>query len=220
MAKQKSAVAELFDFIKHLFNPESIIHYGGLVLLFVVIFAENGVFFGFFLPGDSLLFTAGLLCATGIIHDPIEVVMLVIGTASILGYSFGYYFGHKTGKALLNRPDSTFFKKKHIELARHYYDRYGGKTLIIGRFLPIVRTFAPILAGIINMDMRRFMLINILGAALWTLIVVNAGYFLGKLVPNAKDYLSYIVILMVIVTAIPIINAYKKKRKSTKTPFK
>ncbi|MBX7204407.1 MAG: DedA family protein [Bacteroidia bacterium] len=185
-----------------------------MVLLFVVIFAENGVFFGFFLPGDSLLFTAGLLCATGIIHDPVEVVLLVISIASVLGYSFGYYFGHKTGKALLNRPDSMFFKKKHIEVARTYYDKYGGKTLIIGRFLPIVRTFAPILAGIINMDMKRFMLINIIGAVLWPLVVVNAGYFLGKMVPNARDYLSYVIVLMVIVTAIPIVNAYNNKKKS------
>ncbi len=207
-------MTELFDFIKHLVNPESILHYGGMVLLFVVIFAENGVFFGFFLPGDSLLFTAGLLCATGIIHDPVEVVLLVISIASVLGYSFGYYFGHKTGKALLNRPDSMFFKKKHIEVARTYYDKYGGKTLIIGRFLPIVRTFAPILAGIINMDMKRFMLINIIGAVLWPLVVVNAGYFLGIMVPNAKDYLSYVIILMVIVTAIPIVNAYNNKKKS------
>lgn len=207
-------MTELFDFIKHLVNPESILHYGGMVLLFVVIFAENGVFFGFFLPGDSLLFTAGLLCATGIIHDPVEVVLLVISIASVLGYSFGYYFGHKTGKALLNRPDSMFFKKKHIEVARTYYDKYGGKTLIIGRFLPIVRTFAPILAGIINMDMKRFMLINIIGAVLWPLVVVNAGYFLGKMVPNARDYLSYVIVLMVIVTAIPIVNAYNNKKKS------
>ena len=206
-------MTELFDFIKHLVNPESILHYGGMVLLFVVIFAENGVFFGFFLPGDSLLFTAGLLCATGIIHDPVEVVLLVISIASVLGYSFGYYFGHKTGKALLNRPDSLFFKKKHIEVARTYYDRYGGKTLIIGRFLPIVRTFAPILAGIINMDLRRFMFINILGGILWPLVVVNAGYFLGKMVPNARDYLSYVIVLMVIVTTIPIVNAYSNKRK-------
>ena len=207
-------MADFFEFIKSLFNPEFIIHYGGLALLFVVIFAENGVFFGFFLPGDSLLFTAGLLCSTGIIYEPVELVQLVIGTASILGYSFGYYFGHKTGKALLNRPDSMFFKKKHIEVARTYYDKYGGKTLIIGRFLPIVRTFAPILAGIINMDLKRFMLINIIGGALWTMAVVNAGYFMGKLVPNAKDYLNYIVILMVIVTAIPIWKAYSNRKKS------
>lgn len=213
-------MTELFDFIKHLVNPESILHYGGMVLLFVVIFAENGVFFGFFLPGDSLLFTAGLLCATGIIHDPVEVVLLVISIASVLGYSFGYYFGHKTGKALLNRPDSLFFKKKHIEVARTYYDRYGGKTLIIGRFLPIVRTFAPILAGIINMDLRRFMFINILGGILWPLVVVNAGYFLGKMVPNARDYLSYVIVLMVIVTAIPIVNAYKNKKKAAATTEK
>ncbi len=210
-------MTELFDFIKHLVNPESILHYGGMALLFIVIFAENGVFFGFFLPGDSLLFTAGLLCATGIIHDPVEVVLSVICLASVLGYSFGYYFGHKTGKALLNRPDSLFFKKKHIEVARSYYNRYGGKTLIIGRFLPIVRTFAPILAGIINMNLKRFMLINIVGAILWPLVVVNAGYFLGIILPNAKDYLSYVIVLMVIVTAIPIVNAYKNKKK-VRTP--
>lgn len=207
-------MTEFWDFIKTLVNPESIIHYGGLFLLILVVFAENGVFFGFFLPGDSLLFTAGLLCATGILNYPVEVVMMSIGIAAVAGYSFGYYFGYKTGQKLLKRPDSLFFKQKHIELARSYYDKYGGKTLIIGRFLPIVRTFAPILAGIIHMDLKRFMLFNISGAALWVLAIINLGYFMGISIPNAKDYLGYVVILMVVVTAIPVWNAYRNRRRN------
>jgi membrane-associated protein len=210
-ANTRYKMTELWDLLQKLVNPESIIHYGGLVLLFIIVFAENGVFFGFFLPGDSLLFTAGLLTATGIIKEPIELVLLLVGIAGVLGYAFGYYFGHKTGQALLNRPDSFFFKKKHIEIARGYYQKYGGKTLIIGRFLPIVRTFAPIVAGIINMDLKKFMLFNISGSAMWVLVVINAGYFMGKTIPNASEYLGYIVIGMVVVTAIPVFNAYRAK---------
>ncbi|MBK6774687.1 MAG: VTT domain-containing protein [Flavobacteriales bacterium] len=141
---------EIWEFIKTLFNPESIINYGGLTLLLIVLFLENGAFFGFFLPGDSLMFTAGLLTATGVLDHSVTTVVISMFAAGMGGYQFGWWTGRRTGKAMMNKPDTFWFRKKHMLLADNYYKKYGGKTLIIGRFVPIVRTFAPIVAGIIT----------------------------------------------------------------------
>ena len=210
-------MAEVWDFIKTLLNPESIIHYGGLVLLCIVVFVENGVFFGFFLPGDSLILTGSILTATGVISQPILVVELCLITSAILGYLVGYWFGHRTGKALYRRKDSLFFKKSYIHSAEDYYKRYGGQALVIGRFLPVLRTFAPILAGIIKMRLQTFMVYNVMGSILWIGSICTVGYVLGR---QYKDqvltYLPYIIITLVIITAIPIIRLFLKRRKAGK----
>jgi membrane-associated protein len=195
-----------------IFKPKVLVEYGGLALVLVVIFLENGVFFGFFLPGDSLLFTVGLLCYLGVLDVELGSLIIYIGLAAIAGYYAGYYFGFKTGNALYKREDTLFFKKKYIFTAEDFYKKYGGLTLIMGRFLPIVRTFAPILAGIVKVKHSTFFFYNVVGAFLWPGTIVTAGYFVGSVFPNALNYLDFIVIGFIVVTTIPIINNLRKKK--------
>jgi membrane-associated protein len=201
------------EILKELVNPESIIRYGGLYLLLFVVFAETGLFFGFFLPGDSLMFTAGLLCATGILHVHIVALLLYIMLAAISGNMVGYLFGKKVGVLLFKRKSGFFFKQDHLIMARDFYNKHGGKAIILSRFLPIVRTFAPIIAGIVELDYRKFLIYNLVGGAAWVTSLVMCGYFLGKYVPETKAYLKYIVIFLIVITSIPfMINSIKKKR--------
>jgi membrane-associated protein len=211
--------ADVWELLKKLVNPESIIHYGGIALLIAVIFMENGVFFGFFLPGDSLLFTAGLLTSTKVLDHSLQVILLSIGIAAFLGYAFGYYFGWQSGKKIYNKKDTLFFKHKHVEMAQDYYERYGGKTLIIGRFLPIIRTFAPIVAGVIRMDLKKFMLFNLVGAVIWPCTIVTIGFYVGETIPNAEQHLGYVIIALIVLTSIPIGIEIKKSRKKSKAPI-
>lgn len=206
-------MAEAWEFLKQLVHPESIIHYGGIALLLAVVFAETGLFFGFFLPGDSLLFTAGLLCGTGMFDVHIITLLLSVSAAGILGNIAGYYFGKHTGHALFKRDDSLLFKKRYVHMAQDFYHRHGGLALIAGRFLPIIRTFAPILAGVIKMDVKIFMLYNVSGSALWVFSLILLGYFLGTTVPQVKDYLEYIIIGLIIITAIPVYKSYRAEKE-------
>ncbi|MFN6082651.1 MAG: DedA family protein, partial [Bacteroidota bacterium] len=202
-----------------LFKPQELIEYGGLALVLIIIFLENGVFFGFFLPGDSLLFTAGLLCFPGdsqLLHTALSALIIGIAVSALLGYYFGYFFGYKTGQAFYKRKDSLFFKKQYIITAEKFYQKYGGFALILGRFLPIVRTFAPILAGVVRVNHATFFLYNLAGAILWPLTIVSAGYYVGSVFPGALHYLDYIVIGFIVVTSIPIINNIRQQRKEKK----
>jgi membrane-associated protein len=205
----------IFDFLKQLVNPESIIHYGGIYLLLFVVFAETGLFVGFFLPGDSLLFTAGLLCSTGILelHPALLVIYIII--AAVAGNMVGYAFGKKVGPLLFVRKSGFLFRQEHLVTANEFYKKHGKKTIILSRFLPIVRTFAPIVAGIVKLELHKFFIYSLVGAFFWVTILVLAGYFLGKYVPGTKDYLGYIVIFLIVITSIPfVINSIKKKLKS------
>ena len=168
----------IFDFLKQLVNPESIIHYGGIYLLLFVVFAETGLFVGFFLPGDSLLFTAGLLCSTGILTVHPAVLVFLIIVAAVAGNMVGYVFGKKVGPLLFNRKSSFFFRQEHLVTAHEFYLKHGKKTIILSRFLPIVRTFAPIVAGIVKLDYYKFVIYSLVGAFFWVNILVLTGYFL------------------------------------------
>lgn len=205
----------MLDFLKTLTDPQSIIHYGGLWLLLFVVFAETGLLVGFFLPGDSLIFISGLLCATkphllGVAFVPL---LLLLMAAAILGNMFGYWFGRKAGDALYKRKDSFFFRRKHLETTKTFYEKHGGKTLIMGRFLPIIRTFAPVLAGVIKVDFGLFMLYNVAGAVAWIGSFGSIAYFLGKRFPQTEHYLGYIVIGLIVITAIPVLITWFKNRK-------
>jgi membrane-associated protein len=204
---------EFWEFVKALFSPESIIHYGGLTLLLIVLFLENGAFFGFFLPGDSLMFTAGLLTATGVLDHSIVTVVVSMFIAGMGGYQFGWWTGRRAGLAMKHRPDTFWFRKKHMILAEDYYQKYGGKTLIIGRFVPIVRTFAPIVAGIINMPVWRFTFFNFVGMALWIGTIFTAGYYLGTRFPWIIEYLGWIVVWMIVLATLPVILQLRSQRK-------
>jgi membrane-associated protein len=164
------------------------------------------------------VFISGLLCATNqpLLHVNIAELILLMSLAAIVGNTFGYYFGKRVGAGLYTRKDSFFFKKKHLETTRSFYEKHGGKTLFIGRFLPIIRTFAPILAGVINIDFKKFMIYNIIGALCWISSVAGIGYFLGAKFPQTKEYLGYIVIGLIVVTSIPVLMTYFKERKKSK----
>jgi len=205
-----------WEYLQNLTDAQSILSSGGFYLLLIVVYAETGLFFGFFLPGDYLLFLAGLLSAAGIIHVPIYTLVLSLIAAGILGNYTGYWFGYRTGPVLFNRDDSFFFKKRYISVAEEFYAKYGGMALILGRFFPIVRTFAPIFAGVVKVDIKKFTIYNIVGSVAWVTILTLAGYFLGRRFPELKDYLQYIVLGLIIITTIPLIIAFVR-RKLTKS---
>lgn len=208
----------MIEFLKQLTDPQSIIQYGGLALLLFVVFAETGLLIGFFLPGDSLIFISGMFCVSKpeLLGVNILVLILLLSAAAILGNMAGYWFGKKVGPPLFNRKDSFIFKKRYLEVTREFYTKNGGKTLILGRFLPIIRTFAPILAGVIKIDFKKFMLYNILGAFAWIGLLASIGYYLGTYL-WVQENVEYIVIGLIIITLFPIISAFKKKKKENDT---
>jgi membrane-associated protein len=210
-----NSMDSVLEFLKQLVNPESIIAFGGIYLLLFVVFAETGLFVGFFLPGDSLLFTAGLLCSAGVlVINPVFLVILII-IAAVAGNMVGYGFGKKVGPLLFKRKSGFLFRQEHLLEAHEFYIKHGKKTLILSRFLPIVRTFAPIVAGIVKLDLHKFFIYSMTGAILWVSTLVLTGYFMGKFIPGTKDYLGYIVIFLIVITSIPFVyNSIRKKIRS------
>jgi membrane-associated protein len=202
----------IFDFLKQLVNPESIIRYGGIYLLLFVVFAETGLFAGFFLPGDSLLFTAGLLCSTGILELHILLLIFLIIVAAVTGNIVGYTFGKKVGPLLFKRKSGLLFRQAHLIQAHEFYIKHGKITIILSRFLPIVRTFAPIVAGIVKLDYYKFYIFSVTGAFFWVSTLVLTGYFMGKYIPETKDYLAYIVIFLIVITSIPFVYGSINKK--------
>ncbi len=187
----------------------------GLVGLFAIVFAESGLLFGFFLPGDSLLLTAGVISASNPDAFPIWLVCAVCFVAAVTGDAVGYWFGHRVGRRLYDRPDSRLFKKSHLLAAEAFYEKHGGKTIVIARFLPFVRTFAPIVAGTARMPYPRFALFNFTGAALWAIGVPLAGYALGSVIPpEVLDRWLYVIIAAVIALSIlpTAIHVYRQNR--------
>jgi len=194
------------------FNPQNIIQYGGLALLLFIIFAETGLFFGFFLPGDSLLFMAGLLSTSKYIDEPIWLLIIFLVIAAFSGTCVGYYFGSWAKKYFKPKDENLFYKPRYIEMARDFYRRYGMMAFIVGRFLPIVRTFVPILAGIVKIDFKKFLVYNFLGASLWIVSLVMAGYWLGNMFPALIDNVEIIIVTLIVVTAIPVIMSFRRQR--------
>jgi len=207
---------EIAGFIKFLLNSEEIISKGGLFLVTLIVFAETGLFFCFFLPGDYLLFTAGMFCGLGIVNVPIILMIFCLTTAAIAGNYSGYFLGKYLGDNLLKRKENFFFKRQYITNTEKVFTKYGGNALIIGRFLPVIRTFAPILAGIIKMKPSRFAFYNISGALLWVLTLCLLGYFLGKEFPGILNYVEYIILAFIIVTSFAVINSFIKLRRENK----
>ncbi|MES2314581.1 MAG: DedA family protein [Patescibacteria group bacterium] len=191
-------------------NPQTLIAVAGLVGIIGIVFAETGLFFGFFLPGDSLLFTAGLLASEH--HLPLAGLLIGAFIAAVAGDSVGYAFGKKVGPAIFTKEDSIFFDKKHIARAQHFYEKYGKKTIILARFLPIIRTFAPIVAGVGMMPYRVFIAFNIIGALLWTGGMILLGYVFGSLIPNPDRYIIPMVIVIIVLSATPTLREIFRKR--------
>ncbi len=186
----------------------NIIQTAGLIGIFLIIFAESGLFFAFFLPGDSLLFTAGLFAQAGLF--PVWPLVFGCIIAAILGGFAGYITGRKVGPRLFNKEASIFFKKKYVYEAEHFYNKHGSVAIIVARFIPIVRTFAPIVAGIGKMRSHTFFFFNILSGIIWPVIVVSAGYFIGSKVPNAEEYLLPITLGVIVISLAPIAYSFAK----------
>lgn len=185
----------------------------GLVGLFCIVFAETGLFLGFFFPGDSLLFVAGLLAAQGLF--PVSVLILVLLVAAITGNMAGYWFGKKVGPKLFERDDSLLFRKAHVRRAQSFYEKHGAKTIMLARFVPIVRTFGPIVAGIAEMNYRSFMMYNVLGALLWTVGLTLGGYLFGNLITDIDRYLLPVILAIIIVSFLPAVwHIWKERRIS------
>ena len=189
----------------------TIIGYFGV---FAIVFAESGLFFGFFLPGDSLLFTAGLLAAEG--YFSLAGLIILSFVAAVLGDSVGYWFGRRTGPMLFTRDDTRFFKKSHVEKSHAYYEKHGPKTIIIARFIPIVRTFAPILAGVSGMTYKKFFMYNVVGGLIWTVSMPTLGYFLGTRIPHIDKYILPIALGIIVVSFIPIFWKMWKARQEAR----
>lgn len=183
------------------FDLVTLIRGAGYAGLFVIIFAESGLLLGFFLPGDSLLFTAGFLASQGFFD--IGLLILICFSAAVLGDSFGYAFGKRTGPMIFRREDSIFFHRSHLERAARFYEKHGGKTIILARFMPFIRTFAPILAGVGLMRYRTFLFYNAIGGAIWAIGLPLLGFYLGSVIPNVDRYIIPLVLLIIIFSAIP-----------------
>ncbi len=194
------------------FSLTALVQFVGYPGLFTAVFLESGVFFGFFLPGSSMLFTAGLLASQGIFNIWILVPLLTV--AAIMGDSVGYLFGAKVGIKLFERTDSRFFHKKNLEQAKIFYEKHGVLAIVLARFVPIVRTFTPIVAGIVRMRYRTFIVYNITGAVLWGSGVTFLGYILGEKAPGIEDYITPIILLIVIASCIPIVLAFFRQKKA------
>lgn len=203
------------SFFRTVYNVPELVSIGGLFGLTMVVFAETGLLVGFFLPGDSLLVTAGLFAARGDLH--IVPLNLCLITAAILGDAVGYAIGHRAGTALYQRQDSFFFRKKHLIRTREFYERHGGKTIVIARFMPIIRTFAPVVAGIGQMSYRRFAAYNIWGGIGWVLAMTLAGYGLGQAFPPKviDRYIHLIIAGIIFVSLLPGFIVWLRERNRT-----
>ncbi|HEV3326247.1 MAG TPA: VTT domain-containing protein [Puia sp.] len=222
---------------KDIINPDFYINNGGLWVLLFIVFAETGLMVGFFLPGDSLLFVAGIyseklvgsMMTGGTGSDFLDLVVLwvLVSFCGILGNAVGYWFGHKSGPFLFHRKDNFLFKKKYLFRAKEFYDKHGGEAIVFARFLPIVRTFAPIIAGIVVMDRRKFVIYNIVGSAAWVLAMLFAGHYLDKFFMSRfgfdlKKHLEVIVIGIVVVTTAPVLYKLffgRKKPAPAEDPY-
>ncbi len=195
-----------------------LIKIAGYLGLFAIIFAESGLFFGFFLPGDSLLFTTGFLASQGLLN--IWLVAFLLFVAAVLGDSVGFVFGKKVGPAIFKRDDSRFFKKENLARAEQFYELHGAKTIVMARFIPVIRTFAPIVAGISKMNFNKFIRYNIIGGFIWVFGLLFTGYYLGKVIPGVDQYLLPIIILIMILSVLPSSLHYINQRRLKKVTIK
>lgn len=184
-------------------DPEFLIHSLGLLGIFAIIFAETGFPVAFFLPGDTLLFAAGIFAAQGVF--PLTSVFVVVFVAGALGYIVGYAIGKRAGISLFVRDDSLFFKRQYVARAQSFYEKHGAKTIFVARFIPIIRTFAPVVAGIGQMKYSRFSLFNIMGVAFWALITPSLGYFFGSKIPNIDSYIAPVIGGIVVLSFVPVL---------------
>lgn len=206
----------LRDALHVLTDVKGLIEWGGTLLVCVIVFVETGLFFGFFLPGDSLLVTAGVFAAAG--HLSLGALLGLVSVCAVVGDQVGYAIGRQAGQALYSRPDSFLFRKRHLELAHDFYEKYGGKTIVLARFVPIVRTFAPAVAGAAAMSYRRFVTYNVAGGILWVWSMVLLGYFLGSAVPDIDRHIHIVIAVIIFLSILPGIVEYLRHRRASAVP--
>ena len=205
----------LFHFLRSLFDPEGLrelIRSGGAPLICGIVFIETGFFVGFFLPGDSLLITAGILAAGGFL--PLRWLLLPVMLCAIVGDQIGYWIGRSAGAALYKREDSFFFRRSHLQRAHDFYEKYGGRAVILARFVPIVRTFCPPVAGAARMPYGRYVMFDIFGGIFWVGAMILGGYSLGRSVPNIGKYIHYVIAVVAVVSILPAVIGILKSRKA------
>jgi membrane-associated protein len=210
-------IESIQELIHAIYDVQGIIQWGGTLLVCAIVFVETGMFVGFFLPGDSLLVTAGVFAAAGTLN---LATLLLLGTlCAIGGDQLGYWIGRQTGPALYGRRDSLFFKRRHLEKARQFYDVHGGKTIVFARFIPILRTFCPVVAGIAGMRYASFVTYNIVGGVCWVFGMVLAGYFLASLVPNISERIHLVIAVVIFLSFLPpIIHAWRERSRRPSEP--
>ena len=207
----------LKEFFHFVYDVQGLIHRGGALLVCVIVFIETGFFVGFFLPGDSLLVTAGVFAAAGLLR--LSTLLVLVSLCAIAGDQVGYWIGRKAGQALYRREDSVLFRKRHLERARRFYDTYGGKTVILARFVPIVRTFCPPVAGAAGMKYTRYLAYDIFGGFFWVGTMVLGGFFLGSVVPNINTHIHWVIAVVVFLSLLPaIIGALRARHQKPDRP--
>jgi membrane-associated protein len=210
----------LLESIPHLlhsiYDVEGIIRTGGPLLVCIIVFIETGFFVGFFLPGDSLLVTAGIFSAAGVI--PLKWILLPVMLCAIAGDQIGYWIGRGAGVAIYKRQDSFFFKRRHLQRAHDFYEKYGGKTIILARFIPIIRTFCPPVAGAAGMAYPRYLIYDIFGGAIWVGTMILGGFFLGRTIPNISQRIHYVILIVIFLSLLPAIISVLRARRAEKHP--
>ncbi|TMA11894.1 MAG: DedA family protein [Deltaproteobacteria bacterium] len=205
----------LWNLFHQIYDVEFLVRAGGLLALIAIVFVETGLLVGFFLPGDSLLVTAGIFAAKGDLN--MWTLNLTLSLAAIVGDSVGYTIGAKTGPKIFTRQDSLFFHRRHLITAKEFYDKYGGFTIFIARFMPIIRTFAPVVAGVGAMQYRRFISYNVFGGIFWVLTMTSTGYFLGRIVPNIEERIHVVIAIVIFLSLLPAVaKVIREKRKASK----
>ena len=203
----------LLELWHQLYNLEALIRWGGYVVLTTVVFTETGLLVGFFLPGDSLMVTAGLLASQGFLN--VYLMGVILSIAAIAGDSVGYAIGKATGPRIFTRENSLLFNKKHLHRAHAFYEKYGGKTIVLARFMPIIRTFAPVVAGVGEMRYRTFVMYNSLGGIGWVWSMLFIGYFLGRSIPGVSKHIDVIILVVIFLSILPGIISWLRERRAS-----
>lgn len=205
----------LQEFFSNLYRFDELIRWGGYLVLVIIVFSETGLLAGFFLPGDSLLVTAGLLSAVeGVLN--IWLLNFILSAAAILGDTTGYWIGYHLGPRIFNRQDSFFFHKDHLIRTQKFYEKYGAKTIVLARFVPIVRTFAPTVAGVGRMAYKKFLAYNVFGGVGWVMSMTLAGYFLGRSIPHIDKQIHWVISVVIILSFLPILREWAEARRTRK----
>jgi len=210
-------MSAISEYLALLTDSEKIITQGGLILVTFIVFAETGIFFCFFFPGDYLLFSAGLLCAAGVLKVSIWLLVACLFVAAVAGNLLGFFTGKFLGHRLAALPDSFFYKRQYMDNTRDAFAKYGAKALIVGRFLPVIRTFAPIMAGATGFHFGKFFSMNMIGGALWSFSLTFGGYFLGIQFPEIVNYVHYIIIFFIGFTTVVLIRSLRQVQSDAKT---